>query len=302
MKQSTLVLISSLTAFVVCSSPALADSDALAALNASFRIAGGESSGTGFAVAMPSADKDVKAVVLVTAAHTFAEMKQESCQLVLREKQEDGRYIRKEQTVPIRAGKRPKWRKHPDLDIAVLPITLPEGVAITPFSLDQIADESFLKSDQIQVGQRCFVPCFPAKLEANSAGWPVLRRGSIASYPLHPVAKDKTFLLDYSSFGGDSGAPVVARAPTGRLDVDESAKRNGRPAGGRDANGDGKHGSGDIAWFLAVDPSKGGDVLSHPGGRLIDTAAGLGDGAEQKDQEGDGIAGHWGGLLWWRWR
>ncbi len=211
MKQSTLVLISSLTAFVVCSSPALADSDALAALNASFRIAGGESSGTGFAVAMPSADKDVKAVVLVTAAHTFAEMKQESCQLVLREKQEDGRYIRKEQTVPIRAGKRPKWRKHPDLDIAVLPITLPDNVAITPFSLDQIADASLLKSDQIRVGQPCVVPCFPAKLEANGAGWPVLRRGYVASYPLHPVAKGKTFLLDYSGFGGDSGAPVVTR-------------------------------------------------------------------------------------------
>ncbi len=211
MNKSTLVLIASVTAFVVCSSPASAASDAMAALSASFRIAGGDSSGTGFAVAIPSADKTAEAIVLVTAAHVFSEMKQQSCQLILREPRPDGTFVRKEQTAPIRSGKRPMWRKHPDLDIAVLPITLPDNVAITPFSLDQLADESFLKSDQIQVGQPCVVPCFPAKLEANGAGWPILRRGSVASYPLHPIAKDKTFLLDYSSFGGDSGAPVVTR-------------------------------------------------------------------------------------------
>jgi hypothetical protein len=211
MIRSTLVLLLLLTVLATCSSPALATSDALAALRSSFRITGGDTSGTSFAVAMPSSDQGGRSIVLVTAAHVFSDIKQESCQLILRQRQEDGTFIRKEQTVQIGSANHPKWRKHPDLDIAALPITLPDNVAITPFSLDQLSDEPFVVSGQVQVGQVCFVPCFPAQLEANGAGWPVLRRGSVASYPLHPVAKDKTFLLDYSGFGGDSGAPVITR-------------------------------------------------------------------------------------------
>src|SRR5262249_55559828 len=75
--------------------------------------------------------------------------------------------------------------------------------------LDQIADEAAFKAKQVRVGQDAWIPCFPARLESNPAGWPILRRGSIASHPLAPTKAQKTFLLDYSAFGGDSGAPVV---------------------------------------------------------------------------------------------
>jgi hypothetical protein len=39
----------------------------------------------------------------------------------------------------------------------------------------------------------------------------VLRRGTVASFPLTSVSRFKTFLIDYSSFGGDSGALVMVR-------------------------------------------------------------------------------------------
>jgi len=59
------------------------------------------------------------------------------------------------------------------------------------------------------VGQDICIPCFPAKVEANKAGWPILRRGSIASHPLFPLSSAKTFFVDSASFGGESGAPVA---------------------------------------------------------------------------------------------
>ncbi|MDP1796412.1 MAG: hypothetical protein Q8K78_02980 [Planctomycetaceae bacterium] len=62
----------------------------------------------------------------------------------------------------------------------------------------------------MRVGQDVFVPCFPAQVEANSAGWPLLRKGSLATHPLMPVARTPTMFVDYSHFGGDSGAPLVA--------------------------------------------------------------------------------------------
>ncbi|MAG94029.1 MAG: hypothetical protein CMJ48_09795 [Planctomycetaceae bacterium] len=191
-----------------------AENDALRALRGSFRLTDGRSTGTCFVVTRKSSDSDKLRTVLVTAAHVLQGFKQDSCQLVLREKRNDGTYARKEVSVTIRKEGQPTWRKHPDLDIAVLPIDLPEGVDVAPSAFEQLADEATLKSRGIHVGQNCFIPCFPAQLEANKTGWPILRRGSIATHPLLPVSAAKTFLLDYTVFGGDSGAPVVTRPLT----------------------------------------------------------------------------------------
>ena len=49
---------------------------------------------------------------------------------------------------------------------------------------------------------------FPRGLSANSAGFPILRSGRVASYPLAPAKVFPTFLLDFSVFPGNSGGPV----------------------------------------------------------------------------------------------
>ncbi len=54
-----------------------------------------------------------------------------------------------------------------------------------------------------------WILCYPSQLEAGKAGFPVLRRGTVASFPLTPISRNKTFLVDYSTFGSDSGGPVV---------------------------------------------------------------------------------------------
>jgi hypothetical protein len=75
--------------------------------------------------------------------------------------------------------------------------------------LEQIAEVDLAESGGIGVGHEVCIPCFPIGTEANPAGWPVLRRGIIATHPLTPLSLAETFYVDSSSFGGESGAPVV---------------------------------------------------------------------------------------------
>lgn len=49
---------------------------------------------------------------------------------------------------------------------------------------------------------------YPYGAEANESGFPILRSGQIASYPLTPTTKIQTFLFDFRVFGGNSGGPV----------------------------------------------------------------------------------------------
>lgn len=178
----------------------------LAALRATVRMTNGKASGTAWVVRTETPPR----TVLVTAGHVFDEMKDLPCRLIWRAAGPDETSVRREVETPIRDGERPMWVRHPDLDVAAMPIVLPAGVDCQPFAWKQLADEQSLRDRRVQVGQELFIPCFPVQVEANAAGWPILRRGSLATHPLLPVADVQDYYVDYSHFGGDSGAPVVA--------------------------------------------------------------------------------------------
>jgi hypothetical protein len=171
------------------------------ALRATVRITKGQVSGTGFFV--EAKDGGGRRTFLVTAAHVFNDMPGPSCTLVLRAKSNNG-YVRKETDLQIRTGDKPLWTRHPELDAAAIEVTLPTDCDFKPLPIDAIASPANM--ERLPAGQDLFVPCFPAKLESNSAGWPILRKASLASYPL---AGQSTMFVDYSHFSGDSGAPVV---------------------------------------------------------------------------------------------
>ncbi len=175
------------------------------AVSGTVRLMGEDASGTGFLI-----EVDEGEFVLATAAHVFSDMKGESCQVIFRRSNDAGGYDRDPVDLTIRKGEKPLWRKHETLDIGLMPIDLPEGSAVKPFSLSQIAKEDVAKKGTIEVGDEVCIPCFPVGTESNKAGWPVLRRGTIATHPLTPLAEAETFFVDSSSFGGESGAPVVA--------------------------------------------------------------------------------------------
>jgi hypothetical protein len=57
-------------------------------------------------------------------------------------------------------------------------------------------------------------------LAANQAGFPILRSGRVASYPVAPAKIFPTFLLDFAVFPGNSGGPVFMRGESRRLAPD----------------------------------------------------------------------------------
>ncbi|QDU22987.1 trypsin-like serine peptidase [Urbifossiella limnaea] len=196
---------------VAAAAPSLAAPEdvAEAALRATVRITNGASSGTGWFVAVPGPDGE-PVHVLVTAHHVFDAMKTPEVSLVYRAPGQGGTFSRKEGKVRTRDGDKLLWAKHPELDVAALRVDVPKGVDLAPFPFDRVADESWAKRKRVRAGQDVFVPCFPVRLEASPAGWPLLRKGSIATHPLTPAAGAKTMLVDYAHFEGDSGAPLVA--------------------------------------------------------------------------------------------
>lgn len=46
-------------------------------------------------------------------------------------------------------------------------------------------------------------------MESNEEGFPILRTGIIASYPIFPSKDMKTFLVDSEIYKGNSGGPVL---------------------------------------------------------------------------------------------
>lgn len=139
---------------------------------------------------------------VVSAAHVFEGMRGDQFLLVARKAEEDGEYRRNDRPVPIRADGKPLWKKHPKQDIAVLP--LPDDFDEPGLPFEALAEDSGMK-----VGDELRITTYPEKFEANGAGFPALRIGIVASFPLTPHKIHGTFLIDMTSWGGDSGGPVI---------------------------------------------------------------------------------------------
>ena len=181
-------------------------------LSATGKLAGKDSAGTCFLLRPPAiAGWSNDVFILVTAAHALSEVPGTEARLVLREKRPDGSYLRREIPLPIRSGDLPLWRKHPEEDVAVLRFTLPREVTCDPPDFGQLAKAADFGDGGVALGADTWILGYPAQLEVNGAGFPVLRHGTIASLPLLPLATHRTFLVDFNTFGGDSGGPVMQR-------------------------------------------------------------------------------------------
>jgi hypothetical protein len=189
-----------------------------------YKLANPESTGTCFLISRPTAVEGQTETILVTAAHVFEKMSGHEAVLVLHEKRSDGAWVRKETSIKIREKDAPLWVKHPEADVAAMKLHLPADASFSALPADRIAGEADFQSGKLRTGDEVWIFCYPAKLEANAAGFAVLRRGTVASYPLVPVASYKDYLVDTTSFGGGSGAPVMV-ALRENIAQKKSAKR-----------------------------------------------------------------------------
>lgn len=181
-------------------------------MRSTFKIEGGGTVGTAFVMGAPdSATPGRFRYVLITATHVFRDIPGETAVLHLR-RQRGQAFERYAYPVPIRASGAPIWVSHPDLDVSILPLALPNDADLPLASTDLLATDAILESFEVRPGDTLVALGFPFGAESTDAGFPVLRSARISSYPLLPTASTKTLLLDFPVFPGNSGGPVFLYA------------------------------------------------------------------------------------------
>ena len=190
---------------------------------------GGTTVGTGWLVRLPGPDGRGRSarLALVTAGHVLERMQLDHASIHWRRVDADGRWHREPAPVRIRdAAGAALWHRHINRDIAALPINPPTHAHDWAIGFDQLADDAALEAFDVQPGDEMLALGYPRGLSANEIGFPILRAGRVASYPLWPSADFPTFLMDFAVFAGNSGGPVYmsdrARKRVGARDFHEA--------------------------------------------------------------------------------
>lgn len=187
-----------------------------AMMNATFRIVGPSAevpgalyTGTGFLVGKPSADDSRKVFfVAVTALHVLQGIQGDVAYAVMRGKDAVPQFQRVQVPFQIRQQGAPAWKQHSSEDVAVMYIRLPTNHAMEVVPEDLLATDEAFEKYGFHPGDEVSAMGYPFGYEVNQFGFPLLRSGRIASYPLTPVRVMKQFFVDFSAFGGNSGGPV----------------------------------------------------------------------------------------------
>ena len=164
--------------------------------------------GTGFLISETAPDGRPQ-TVLVTANHVFKQMPGQMARIGYRIANPDGSWNYSPQPVRIRdGGGKELWTHHPARDVAAIVITAPPEFAKAAIPKEYLASDDTFTKYRVEAGDELMALGFPRGLAANQAGFPILRSGRIASYPVAPAKIFPTFLLDFAVFPGNSGGPV----------------------------------------------------------------------------------------------
>ena len=171
-------------------------------MRATVKISHDQSTGTGFI--LTKGDK----YLLITAAHVFSQTPGDETTVLFRSKQSEGEYTKEPTKLVIRNDGKPLWTNHPTEDVAVIRIVPSNNADLPQLTLDDLATDDDLRKYKIHPGDNLACLGYPHRVEASSAGFPLLRNGPVASFPLLPTAKTRTFFMSMNTFEGDSGGPV----------------------------------------------------------------------------------------------
>lgn len=164
--------------------------------------------GTAFLIEAPRRDGSPR-TVLVTAHHVLDGMAAADARVGWRVEMPGGGWRFAPEPLRIRDETgAPVWTRHPERDIAVMEISAPPVFARAAIPLGWLARSEDLDNWQIGPGDELLTLGFPRGYSSNTAGFPILRTGRIASWPLIPIASFPVFLLDFPVFPGNSGGPV----------------------------------------------------------------------------------------------
>lgn len=168
---------------------------------------GSRTVGTGFLVSAPTPDGKPR-TILVTAAHVLEKMPSMTARIGYRIQGSEGVWRYDPEALKIRDDDHPLWTKHPTRDVAAMVVEAPPEFAKAAIPLNYLAQDDTFNRYNLGPGDEMMALGFPRGLSANTAGFPILRSGRVASYPLAPASNFPTFLMDFSVFPGNSGGPV----------------------------------------------------------------------------------------------
>jgi len=164
--------------------------------------------GTAFLMGKPVPDDPTKLYyVLVSAKHVFDGFAGDVAFLLLRDPKGDGSYTTRLWSIAIRDKGIDLYVKHPTEDVAVLYVNMPDEMKVTILPTSFLATDEMLTKYEIHPGDELLCLGFPL-LVSSPYGFPILRSGKIASYPLTPTKLIKRILFDFNVFEGNSGGPV----------------------------------------------------------------------------------------------
>ena len=170
--------------------------------------------GTGFLIADPTPDGAPR-TILVTANHVLQGMPGATAQIGFRVQHADGSWSYAPAPLKIRDPQgHALWTHHPSRDVAAIAITAPPEFAKAAIPENYLASDETFTRWQVGAGDMMMALGFPRGLSANPAGFPILRSGRVASYPVAPAKAFPTFLLDFAVFPGNSGGPVFMAEET----------------------------------------------------------------------------------------
>ena len=165
--------------------------------------------GTGFVMFQQHKENDsLQRYLLITAKHVLDNMSGDSAILFIRRKYIGGEYVKYPKRIQIRIRNVNYYVSHPSQDVAVLPIGLDDKASLVVIGTQLLLTEKGFADAYILPGDELFVLGYPLGFEANNVGFPILRSGRISSYPITPIERHPTFLLDFEVFPGNSGGPV----------------------------------------------------------------------------------------------
>jgi S1-C subfamily serine protease len=185
--------------------------------------------GTGFLISDPGPDGRPR-TVLITANHVLAGMPGATARIGYRIANADGSWSYSPQPLRIRdPSGHELWIHHPSRDVAAIVISAPPEFAKAAIPKEYLASDETFTQYRVEAGDEMMALGFPRGLAANQAGFPILRSGRVASYPVAPAKIFPTFLLDFAVFPGNSGGPVFMTDQDHR-----SNAANGSTAGAQD--------------------------------------------------------------------
>jgi len=170
------------------------------------QIDGTSIAGTGFLVNDPTPDGRPR-TVLVTANHVFERMPLSQVSVGYRTQAKDGSWRFTPLLILIRDGGKDLWRRDAVHDVAAIEVKAPEAFAKAAIPLGWLASDETFTRYRIGPGDEMMVLGYPKGLSANTAGFPILRSGRVAS-PIEAAEANPSFLLDFRVFPGNSGGPV----------------------------------------------------------------------------------------------